>query len=133
MAKKTKSKKTIQDYREKYGYPLTRRTEITDEILRHYSFELLPPKEDGLDREVWRMKMPFYHNEFHFVKGNYPATNPNCGILSVHTPAHEAVGFDNKGKRKTFKFEASTKGIAWYVNTAERLRSIILILSETNV
>lgn len=130
----TKKKKKISTERpaKTWGFPLTRRTPITDEILVHYGFKKLPEK-DAVERDIWRMKMPFYPYYFQFIKGDYPANNPNCGILSIHEPAHEATGFDKNGRKKVYKFPASTRSIAWYVNTAERLRSIILILSEENV
>jgi len=137
--KKTAQKKEEQPVRKRaydiIGYPLTRYTRITPEILKNYGFVPLEQK-DIVGRDIWELKVPFYHSVFRFTQGQYPATNPNCGVLMIHTPAGEASGFKQlkggKVKEIIHKFPARTMNIAHYVNTAERLRSIILLLTEAN-
>lgn len=115
-----------------WGFPLNRCTKITDKILRYYGFVKLVEK-DIVGRDIWELRMPFYPHKFRFIKEDFPADNPNCGVLSIHNDACEVSGFDTKGKKKLYKLPSSTHNIAYYVNTAERLRSIILILTESNV
>jgi len=134
-AQKEETRKRAYDI---VGYPLTRYNKITDEILKNYGFTPME-KPDVIGRTVWRMQPPFYRYEFRFINGTkrFPAQNPNCGILMIHEPETEAVGFkqlkSGKLKKYTVKSKAFTTAIAHHVNTAERLRSIILLLTEENV
>lgn len=133
---KSKPVKSLAEFTARFGYPLTRRTVIDDEHLKHVGFVKLE-KQDPVNRDVWELKIPYYPHKFRFIKGNYPANNPNCGIVSIYEPAGEAVGFEQakggKVKKVIHKFSATSINIAYYVNTAERLKNIILALTETNI
>lgn len=132
MKKKTQANtQTIKSFQKTWGFPLTRVTKIDDQILKHFGFKKLE-KKDVVDREIWELKVPFYPQTFRYMAGDYPANNPNCGILSIHEDAHEVEGYDRNGRKKIYKYNESTRAIAYYVNTAERLRGIIQILTETN-
>jgi len=133
---KDKKIKTLAEFTARFGYPLTRTTKIDDEHLTFVGFVKLE-KQDPVNRDIWELKIPYYPHKLRFIKGNYPANNPNCGIISIYEPAGEAVGFDQtkggKVKKIVHKYPATSINIAYYVNTAERLRDIILALTETNI
>lgn len=104
---------------------------IDEEGLKRLGFYLAEEK-DNL-RNIWRLKVPYYHYEFQIVLGNYHSTNPNCGVVSLYDPAGEAVGFTQKGKKKMYKYPGFCRPIAWHVDTFDRLHIIIQALSHRNI
>lgn len=132
----TKKINSLSDFINTYGYPLTRTTKIDDETLINIGFVKLD-KQDVVKRDVWELKVPYYPHKLRYIKGNYPANNPNCGIISIYEPAGEAVGFtqtkNGRTKKIVHKYPATSINIAYYVNTAERLKDVILALTENNI
>lgn len=94
--------------------------------------------KDRLDRGIWRLKFPFYHYQFQIALGDYPADNPNCGILSLYQPYEEfkVPKYDDKKKKfKKVKIKMQERiiPIAHYVHTPERLFKIIHSLTQVNL
>lgn len=104
---------------------------ITPEILKQIGFVVLD-KKDVIKREIWCLKVPFYSHEIRFTQGDYPSNNPNCGMVSLHTPKHEVFTVDRNGVGYVGEEEASTITIAWYVNTTDRLIKIIQSITQVN-
>lgn len=102
---------------------------LTEDILVNLGF--IKYKQNG--RKVWRIKAPYYPHIIQVELGNYPATNPNCGTISVWNPKQEVPTFTKKGKKKMITLKESTTCIAWYVNTPERLHKVIASLTQENV
>jgi len=114
-------------------------THLTKPRLLELGFKLSEEK-DYIERDIFEIKTASrkYPFTLRVVLGNYPITNPNCGIVSIHDPAHEvgAVPEDlydkdewteedpERARNYTIHVEAMTQPIAWYVHTEERLRAI---------
>lgn len=115
----------------KYKPSLVRvpRKTLDEEILKSLGFKLYRSRGE----RAWRTKLPYYHDEIEVRLGDYPSSNPNCGMVGLHSPAHDVIGFDKNGKKEITKVGASTKYIAWYVDTPERLRKIIVSLTQQNI
>lgn len=102
---------------------------LTKEILKNLGFK----KAEQNGKEVWRIKIPYYHHHIQIELGEYPRTNPNCGTVCIWSPKEKVPTFTKKGKKKMITLHESTIGIAWYVDTPERLRSIIVSLTQQNI
>lgn len=114
-------------------------THLTKPRLLELGFSLSEEK-DYIERDIFEIKTVSREYPFtlRIVLGDYPITNPNCGIVSVHDPAHDvsAVPDDlihkdewteedqERAMNYTIHMEAWTQPIAWYVHTEERLLSI---------
>lgn len=105
--------------------------QLTVEILKRLGFK---KAKDIIDRDVWRISPSMYYSPMIQVSlGNYPRTNPNCGIVSIYHPKEKATGFTNKGKKKIVTFKESEWPIAWGVDTYTRLEKIITSLTQRNL
>ena len=97
------------------------------------------PSDDFLERPLFRIKPDKkYPFEIQIRLGDYPADNPNCGIVSIHHPAHKVQTvpedlFDkedwteeDKKRAENYMEDAEdwTQPIAWYVNNEKRLLEI---------
>jgi hypothetical protein len=115
-------------------------THIKPERLRELGFIEVEDEKDSLDRPIYRIKPPReYPFDIQLVMGDYPNTNPNCGVVSIHSAASVASAvpedlYDKdewteedvkRAENYTIDLEAWTQPIAWYVHTEERLLSII--------
>jgi hypothetical protein len=90
--------------------------------------------KDITGQPKWRLKVPYYNYEIQLVLGPYPKANPNCGILSLYTPAEKAEVFTGRnGRKKVITFPEFERPIAWYVDTADRLRNLIVSLTSQNI
>jgi hypothetical protein len=114
-------------------------THLTKPRLLELGFKLSEEK-DMLERDIFEIRTlsKEYPFTLRIVLGDYPITNPNCGIVSIHDPAHDvgAVPEDlyhkdewteedeERAMNYTIHMEAWTQPIAWYVHTEERLLSI---------
>jgi hypothetical protein len=89
--------------------------------------------KDELGRIIWRIQPPYYVAQLQLVLGNYPASNPNCGVLSIHHPEEEATTYSKKGKKKKILFKEKTFPIAWYIDSYKRLHDLIISLTQCNI
>lgn len=91
-----------------------------------------------IDRTKWRLKIPYYSFELQITIGNYPATNPNCGVMSIYSPTEKAETYKQtkkhpKGKKITLKIKEMEQPIAWYIWDYDRLRNLIVSLTQVNL
>ncbi len=101
---------------------------LTPEILKNLGFT--KAIDSLLNNEVWRIKVPYYHSIIQIELHDLPISNPNCGILSLHTPEEKNVEVYGSGNRKKLMtFKEQTTPIAWYVHTPERLHQLITVLT----
>lgn len=117
-------------------------SQLTEKTLIKLGFE--HTDKDRLDRNVYRLKVPNYYFQIQVVLGDYPASNPNCGIVSIYSPEEmvSAIPKDlykkekwtikdkKRAKNYKIKFPELIQPIAWYVNTNKRLRAIISSLTN---
>ncbi len=123
------------------------KTRLTGEVLLQHGFKICG--SDILDRPIYRIKPPLkYSFEIDVVLNpRYPDTNPNVGILSIHSPECEAGGIPRDLVKKeewskedmirandyTVKLDEWTQPIAWFLVDLERLKSIYLGLTESEL
>lgn len=117
-------------------------THIKPERLLEIGFIEVEDEKDSLDRPIYRIKAKKYPFHLQLVMGNYPNTNPNCGVVSIHSPVSTAGAVPDdlydkdewteedvkRAENYTIELEAWTQPIAWYVHTEERLLAIIKAL-----
>ncbi len=108
-------------------------TSLTEEILQNLGFN-----DAGLERKtsknkIWRVKFPYYAFHIQVVLKDLPSNNPNCGVVSIYMPPGNAIGFNKKGKKKLIHFKELNQPIAWYVDSTERLKQIIISLTQSNL
>src|SRR5687768_14564184 len=104
---------------------------LTEKILKRLGYRKCG--KDVAGGRIWRITPPYYSFDIQVVLGDYPANNPNCGVVSVFDRARKEVGYNRKGKRKKIKFKEMTQPIAWYVDTPERLHQIVVALTHENL
>lgn len=107
---------------------------LTPEILQNLGFKKVILKHSKTFKEtVYRISVPYYAHIIEVRLGNYPASNPNCGMVGIHTPEQDVPAPTDKDINRKIKIGPETVMIAWYVNTPERLRNIIVSLTQQNV
>lgn len=105
---------------------------LDEEVLKNLGFKRTKTK-GPVPEVVWRIKIPYYHSLIQVKLGPYPASNPNCGIVSLYSPEVTAPVYYANGRKKMVTFPERTTNIASYVNTPERLRNIIVSLTQQNI
>jgi hypothetical protein len=126
---------------------------ITKEKLIEWGF-VESDKDRFIGDPIYRKKVPSHEKvgHYHFqiqitLKPQYGASNPNCGILSIHSPSEEcgAIPPDLYNKKKwskkdeerangyTVTLEEMTQPIAWYVHTEERVKELYHALTQLDV
>ncbi len=100
----------------------------------------------ALKKTVYRLKCPYYAYELQLELGDYPKDNPNSGILGIYSPEEFASGIPKRllYKKKVWsakdhkaaadykiKMPEFFQGIAWCVNTYDRLHKLITALTHT--
>ncbi len=106
---------------------------------------------DVLDRPIFRISVPqhevrgYYAFEIQVILSPaYPETNPNSGIVSIHSPKCEAMGIppdlhkkdvwseEDKTRASEYRIPLKewTQPIAWFVTSESRLRKICLSIAE---
>jgi hypothetical protein len=121
---------------------------LTPEILLANGFIELEEK-DITDCSIYRLsdiQGPWgsYGFDLEVVLGNYPESNPNSGILSIHLPSYTTalIPEDLWNKKEDWTeedqeryennlqtFEASRQPVAWHVTTLERLKDLVKSLT----
>lgn len=108
------------------------RNKLTEETLEALGFKNCGKDKWG-NKNVYRIQPIYYAFQIQVILGDYPASNPNCGVLGIYTPEEEVKLYTTKGKLKKIKLKEEYQPIAWYVNTPERLQSIIISLTHINL
>lgn len=123
-------------------------TALTPEILLSHGFVELERK-DVLDRPIYSLQnIKSKYGEYGFdiwvvLNPKYTNSNPNCGILSLHSPAYEyqVIPEDlltkeewteedmERAKNSVEIAEETTQPIAWHLTTYERLKTIVKSLT----
>lgn len=104
---------------------------LTDETLQRLGFSVAV---DSMGFQVWRINVPYYHKVIQVsINPDLPRTNPNCGVFSLYTPQQVVDGVDAEGNPEQITFPESTTNVAWYVDTCERLYSLIQIITHVNL
>ncbi len=121
---------------------------LNPEVLLRLGFEEVEIKMGkNWTKKGWRLKVPYYAFQIQVELGDYPADNPNCGIVSIHSPKEEAGAIPDDLVKKidwtaddmkraaayTVTLPEWTQPIAWHVHTPERLKHIIVALSTVNL
>lgn len=119
------------------------RCTLTKEILQKIGF--YDSGEKMITDEIkWRLKVPYYSYEIQVVLGNYSFNNPNSGVLSLYNEEKKAKTYKSiKGKGKYKDFHKIVEEyitlpkrefvVAYYVNTPERLKQLISVLTYSPV
>jgi hypothetical protein len=127
-------------------------TALTPDILTSHGFVEIEDK-DLLDRPIYRLsgivsKYGLYCFDIQItLSPQYPDSNPNCGIVSIHVPEtavniipedlwDKEIWSDEDQKRADESIEVLeeyTQPIAWHVTTYERLRDIVKSLTLTDL
>jgi hypothetical protein len=127
-------------------------TKLTPEILKTFGFVELERK-DIVDRPIYSLvpqKTQDGSYAFHIevvLNPEYPESNPNSGIVSVHMPPSEihSVPEDlwdkddwteedqKRADEHVIQDEGFTQPIAWHVTTFERLQSIVTALTTVEL
>ena len=121
------------------------RITLTERHLLGLGFKEVKIKDDH--RPGYRIKLPYYPFEIQVTLGNYPISNPNCGIVAIYSPEQEASGIPKylykkkvwnardhkKADNYRIKMPEWTQNVAWYVHTPERLMQIIVALTSMNI
>ena len=89
----------------------------------------------SLKEKVYRIKPSMYYNKTIQVtlKNDLPRTNPNCGVVYIYEEEINDTMLNNKGETVPVNFPERIIPIAWYVDTYERLFSIITSLTQINI
>ena len=125
----SKNKKNLDNKIIKCSY--VRENYLTDEILKNLGFT---EAVDFVNQKCWRISIPYYAHMIQIsIRPHLPRTNPNCGVLSIYSPAETLLVVEDNGKERKKKLEESTHPIAWYVDTCERLKLIIDSLTHRNL
>lgn len=119
--------KTKPKYESKGFMPIR----LTEDTLKRLGFT--DSGKDYMGKTKWRIKLPYYYFQIQVVLGNYPERNPNCSIVSLYEAPTTAASFNKKGKRKEIEIKEWEQAIAWGVSTPERLRHIIVSLTQENL
>lgn len=101
---------------------LFRRNKLTEKYLLSIGFEKVPNRATPAYR-----KSPNggYAHQIQVTLYDYhPATNPNCGIVSIYIPPMTKISFTNSGSTTNEETPAVEIAIAWYVSTIKRLNKI---------
>lgn len=94
-----------------------RETYLTDDLLKDLGFY---EANNFLGHKSWRIKFPYYSHIMQItIRPDLHRTNPNCGIFSL-------IMVDGNMPDVALT-------IAYHVDTAERLHSLINILTYTNL
>lgn len=123
-------------------------TLLTPEILLTHGF--IEAIDDRAGKTVYRLcdiKSKDY-NSYGFdiqieLNPRYANSNPNCGIVSIYSPAFTSVVIpedliskeewteedEKRADENLVPFEEYTQSIAWHVTTYERLRDIVKSLT----
>lgn len=90
---------------------------ITHERLLELGFKCI---KEEIDEKTYHLEIPntLYYPNIRYMKGDYLASNPNSGIVSIYMEALDMLEFSNH-------LESFEQPIAWKVNTETRLLSII--------
>ena len=124
-------------------------TKLTPEILKAHGFVELD-KKDVIGRSIYDLmpnKGTYAFNIQVVLNPQYPESNPNSGIVSIHLPDSvlSSVPVDlldkeewteEDMKRSTEHYElykGFTQPIAWHVTTLERLQSIVTSLTMSEL
>jgi hypothetical protein len=123
-------------------------TALTPEILLSHGFVELEEK-DVLDRPIYRLttikEYPF--NVEVVLSPEYPQSNPNCGVVSIQMDVYSYVCVpDDLVSKEIWTEEDQERAdnntdimpelrqpIAWHVTTYERLRTIVLSLTQKDL
>lgn len=112
-------------------------TKLTEELLLSMGFKRT--KKDIRGFPTFRFTTPKHPNfgfgrDFQVQLGEYPDSNPNCGIVSIWDRAHSVPGVrdDGKGGYEKYKLKLPELEIpiAWYVTTIERLNDIYTSITQ---
>lgn len=106
---------------------------IDEKYLLDVGFKEVEPLMHEFGRKTYQLKFPFYNYQFRLSLGDYPSSNPNCGVLGLYEPEEDVEGVDLRGKKKIIKYPEFYRPIAWYVDTPNRLHSIIQSLTHKNL
>lgn len=111
------------------GFPQQR---LTENVLKGLGFINCGISNHGIS-DVWRIKLPYYNSQIQVELGDYPKSNPNCGIVSLFDEKLIVDSYTSKGKKTKITFPERCIPIAWYVDNPERLQQIIVSLTHVNL
>jgi len=104
--------------------------ELTEEWLVKFGFS--KGKNLLWDEDVWLLPM-FPHGDnydfWEFTIGDYPNTNPNCGILRRRNEKYEINGFNKDEQPEKIEVEAHAYNIAHYIKHVHQLQNLYFALT----
>jgi hypothetical protein len=104
---------------------------LTDETLQRLGFTVAV---DSMGFQVWRIKIPYYYKTIQIrINPDLPRTNPNCGVFSLFTPQETIDGVNAQGEPEQLTTPEQTTNVAWYVDTCERLYTLIQTITHVNL
>lgn len=107
-------------------------TKLTEEYLLAIGFKRIVDKKSYPSKK-YRLMVPYYPFQIQVTLGNYPKNNGNCGIVYIYHPEEIVDSYTTKGRKTAVKFKELEQPIAYYVDTPERLRNIIISLTTSNI
>ena len=104
---------------------------LTEEWLVRFGFK----KDKALhweDQVVWLLPK-YTHKDnvdfWEFTLGDYPETNPNCGILRARNKKHDINSFNKNEEPEIITIEAHAYNIAHYIKYVNQLQNLYFALT----